>query len=325
MAVTIAQLTEKKVIRRGDKGLIIKLQDIHIRPGFNARIPGPRLEEEIRAKAQFTIDNGMKNMPQLKVEPREEGGVWLVDGHGRTESTHLAIAMGADLRAKDGEVWMPITPFIGDAVARRLELLNSHTFPLEQIEVMAQIKLLSDGEEGCPPLTPAEIVKKTRFTRQYVDQMLKLANDGDEEVHDMVRRGEVTADIASTVVRKLGDDAAVALKGELAKAQAQGKKKVTKGTMLGKPLPRAVVEDITNHVKAVVESISPESRDILEQYRSEKITDGDTPVTMSVRELLALVMCASHIDDVRAEQERKAKDGAEKAEKARAKKGEKVE
>lgn len=323
MTVTINKLLEDKVIKRGDKGLSIKLQDLHIKPGFNPRRDTQRLREEIEAKARFTAENGIENMPQLKVTPREEGGVWVVEGHGRTESTHLAVnTLGAKakLAQKDGHIWMPIKPFIGDAVDLHLETLNSHTFPLEPIEVMTKLKELADGVDGCAPLTPAQLVTKTRFTRQYVDQMLKLANEGTTEIHDMVRRGEVTADIASSMVRQLGDEAPAVLKEELAKAKAQGKKKITKGTILGKGLPRAVVDDITSRVKSVVESIPKASLDILEQYRAEKITDGDTPVTMSVRELLALVMVSKHIDDTRDEQERKAAQAAEKAEKAEAKK-----
>lgn len=314
MAATINQLIEQKVIKRGDRGLMIKIQDIHIRDGFNIRIDTPRLQEEIQAKARFTRDNGMENMPQLKVEPREEGGVWLVEGHGRTESTRIAINEGAKLQGKDGEVWMPIKPFIGDNVDRHLEMLNSHTFPLEPIEVALKLKELSEGLEGCEPLTAPDIVRRTRYTRQYVDQMLKLAREGDSEVHGMVRRGEVSADLASTAVRTHGDEAATKLKEELTKAKAQGKTKITKGTMQGKALPRTVVEDLTSRVKSVVDSIPQASRDILDQYRAEKITDGDTPVTMSVRELLALVMVSNHIDDTRAEQDRKAKESAEKAE-----------
>lgn len=319
MTVTINQLLEQKVIKRGDKGLSIKLEDLHIRPGFNPRLNTQRLRDEIEAKARFTAENGIENMPQLKVIPRDEGGVWVVEGHGRTESTHLAVdTMGAKakLKAKDGHVWMPIKPFIGDAADLHLETLNSHTFPLEPIEVMTKLKELADGVDGCVPLTPAQLVKKTRFTRQYIDQMLKLANEGTDEVHDMVRRGEVTADIASTVVRQLGADAPAALKDELAKAQAQGKKKITKGSMLGKGLPRNVVEDITARVKGVVNNIPKQTRDILDQYRASTITDGDTPVTMSVRELLALVMVSDHIDDVREEQALKEKQKAEKAAKA---------
>ncbi len=323
MTVTINQLLEQKVIKRGDKGLSIKLQDLHIRPGFNPRIDTRRLREEIQAKARFTAENGIENMPQLKVVPREEGGVWVVEGHGRTESTQLAIdTLGAKdkLQSKDGHVWMPIKPFIGDAVDLHLETLNSHTFPLEPIEVMTKLKELADGVDGCAPLTPADIAKRTRFTRQYIDQLLGLANKGSDEIHEMVRRGEVTADIASSMVRQLGDEAPAVLKEELAKAKAQGKKKITKGTILGKSLPRAVVDDLTSRVKSVVDNIPQSTLDILDQYRAEKITDGDTPVTLSVRELLALVMVSKHIDDTRDEQERKEKEKAEKSKKADTKK-----
>lgn len=317
MAVpTFNNLIDDKVIRRGDKGFTIKLEDIHFRPGFNPREEGPRLQEDLKAKAQFTFDNGMENMPQIKVEPREEGGVWAVDGHGRTRSTRMAIAMGAKLESKDGKVWMPIKPFYGDAVARHIEVVTSQTsLKLTPLELMVQFKRLADGVEGCEPLTPVEISKRTGYDRQYVDQLLKLA-EGGPEVHAMVRSGQVSADVAQELVRKHGDQAAAELNKELEKAKAQGKTKVTKGTIKGASLPSSVVNDITDHVKRVVQSIPVETHSILDRYRAQTITDGDTPVSIPVRELLALVMCAGHIDDVRADQERKAQEKAAKAVKA---------
>lgn len=312
-APTFAQLIEKKVIKRGDKGLIIRIEDIHLRPGFNPREEGERLHNDLKTKAQFTFDNGMENMPQLKVEPREEGGVWAVDGHCRQRSTLMAIAMGAKLASKDGHVWMPIKPFIGTAVDRHIEVVSSQNrLDLTPLETMVQFKRLVDGVEGSTPLTPDEIAKRTGCSRQYVDQLLLLATKG-SEVHAMVRAGQVSADIASDMVRKHGDQAAVELGKELEKAQALGKSKVTKGSIRGKSLPSTVVADITSHVKRVVQSIPSETHSILDQYRTQVITDGDTPVSIPVRELLALVMCAGHIDDVRAEQARKTAAKADKA------------
>ena len=308
-APTFNQLMERKVIRRGDKGMLIRLEDIHARDGFNPREEGERLHQSIEDDAVFTLNNGIENMPQLKVEPREEGGVWVNDGHRRRRIVLRAIELGADLEDKKvGGVWLPVKPWSGDDLARDAEIVSSQNgLKLTPYETMIVFERMA--QKGA---SPDEIAKRTGCSRQYVDQLLKLAEGGDD-VHAMVRAGQVSADIASDMVRKHGDQAVTELSKELEKAQALGKARITKGSIKGKSLPSAVVADITRRVKRVVQSIPPETRSILDQYRTQAITDGDTPVSIPVRELLALVMCAGHIDDVRSEQERKLKAKADKA------------
>lgn len=306
MAKTIADLLKDKTLKRTDQGLYVKQEDIHFRDGFNPRDDDQRFRDSIEEDAQFTLVNGIENMPHLKVEPREEGGVWAVDGHRRPLIVRRAIELGADLKSKDGNVWLPVKPFKGSATDRHLETLNSQRqLGLKPIEVMRKVRELAAGVEGEPPLSATEISKRTGYLRQYVDQLLTLS-DGDPEVHEMVSDGKVSADVASTMVRTHGAEAAVVLKEELKKAEAQGKRKVTKGTITGPKLPSAVVTDLTQRLRAVVKAIPKEAQSIMEQYRTEKITDPNTPVTISVRELLALALCADHIDDVEEEQKRKA-------------------
>lgn len=306
MGKTITDLLANKTLKRGDKGMFVKLEDIHFRDGFNPRDDDQRFRDSIEEDALFTVEHGIDNMPQLKIEPREEGGVWAVDGHRRPLIVRRAIELGKDLRSKDGHVWLPVMPFKGTVTDRHLETLNSQRqLGLKPIEVMRKVQELAAGVEGEPPLSASEIAKRTGYQRQYVDSLLRLS-EGDEETHEMVSSGKVSADVASTIVRTHGAGAAAVLKGELEKAKAQGKKKVTKGTMAGPKLPSAVVADLTTRIRAVVKAIPKDSRKVLEQYRTEKITDPDTPVTISVRELLALTLCADHIDDVEAEQKRKA-------------------
>lgn len=315
-ALTFADLITNKTVKRGDKGFSVKIEDIHFRPGFNHREEGPRLDRELQLKAQFTFDNGIDNMPQLKVEPREEGGVWAVDGHCRTRATRIAIEMGAKpkIQSKDGNVWMPVKPFIGDELARNFEVISSqNNLNLSPLELAHGFKTVRDLGA-----TATDIAKRTGYDRQYVDQMLVLSSGG-PDIHEMVRAGLVSADIAQDFIRKHGDQAAAELRKEYENAKSQGKTKVTKGTIKGKSLPSAVVADVTSHLRAVVQSIPKDARKVLEQYRAEKITDPETMVSIPVRELLALTMCVSHIDDVEAEQVRKAKLKADKAaEKAKA-------
>lgn len=311
MAMTINKLLENGTIKRGDRGMIVRVNDIHFREDFNPREEGTRLHDKIEADARYTLENGIGNMPQLKVEPREEGGVWMVEGHCRTRNVRRAIELGAKLEhPKFGGVWLPIMPFMGDDLDRDAEIIKSqdvlHLTPLETMVVIERMH----NKPSKP--SPALIARKTGMTRQYVDQLLIVATKG-ADVHDMIRRGEVTVDIAAGMIRTHGEETAAVLAVELEKAQSMGKKKVTKGTMAGPALPRAVVNDITTNIRGVMKSLPQDARETLELYRVEKIEDGDTPVAIPVRQLLALLMCSEEIERVQEEQARKAEAAAEKA------------
>lgn len=306
MAKTIQSLLADKTLKRTDQGLYVQLKDIHFRDGFNPRDDDQRFRDSIEADAQFTLVNGIKNMPQLKVEPREEGGVWAVDGHRRPLIARRAIELGADLKSKDGKVWMPVKPFSGSVTDRHLETLSSQRqLGLKPIEAMRKVKELADGVEGEPPLSIAEIAQRTGYKKQYIDQLLTLA-DGDDSVHSMVADNQISADVASTIVRTHGENAPAVLEQEKAKAQSQGKRKITRSTIAGPSYPRSIVSDITGQMRALVKGTPKETQSVLEQFRAGKITDPDTPVTLPVRELLALTMCVRQLDEVEAEQKRKA-------------------
>lgn len=312
---TIAALLANKTLKRTDQGMMIKIEDLHEKPGFNWREEGEDLEATIDELAQFIIAKGLsdltnlKNLPPIKIEPRAEGGAWVVEGHRRRRATLRAVeTYGAKLCEKDGNTWLYIKPFTGDEKAKNYEVFNSQSGsklkPLEQANGFKRLVVLGDP--------PAEISRNTGCTRQWVDSMLILA-DAPEGIKDMVRSGKVPADVASENIRRHGDEAEAFLIAEYEKAKALGKTKVTRGTIKGKALPSNVVADLTSNLKRVVQAIPEAAKGTLEQYRAGTIADPETMVSMPVRELLALVMCADHVDDVRAEQERKAKAKADKA------------
>lgn len=312
---TIAQMLANKTLKRTDQGMMIKLEDLHEKPGFNWRDEGEDLEATIEELAQFIMAKGpndqtnLKNLPPVKIEPREEGGAWVVEGHRRRRALLRAIEVyGAKPAEKDGQVWLYIKPFTGDEKAKNYEVFNSQSGsklkPLEQAKGFKRLIELGDP--------PAEISRNTGCTRQWVDSMLILAS-APESIKDMVRSGKVPADVASENIRRHGDEAEAFLIAEYEKAKAQGKTKVTRGTIKGKSLPRPVIDDLTSNLKRVVQAIPEAAKGTLEQYRAGTIADPETMVSMPVRELLALVMCADHVEDVRAEQERKAQAKADKA------------
>lgn len=67
----------------------IRIEDIHFEPGFNLEGRNEEDDEDDEALFQFIMANGLE-FPALEVRPREEGGVWVVEGHRRTKQTRRA-------------------------------------------------------------------------------------------------------------------------------------------------------------------------------------------------------------------------------------------
>lgn len=89
---------------------------------------------------------------------------------------------------------------------------------LEQGEVVK--RLLAFG------WTEAQVARKTGYSQTHIANLLTLSS-APAEVTEMVRKGEVSARLATEVVHKTGDQAAQVLGDALAKARQAGKEKVT--------------------------------------------------------------------------------------------------
>ena len=79
MANSFKQMCKKGgPISRRDSGMFISLDDIHIQDGFNKRIDDERTRQADEELFQFLLSGG--TVPPLEVRPRDEGGVWVVEG-----------------------------------------------------------------------------------------------------------------------------------------------------------------------------------------------------------------------------------------------------
>lgn len=81
MANSFKQMTKAGVIKRTDTGMFIALSDIHVREGFNKREDDERTRQADDDLFSYLMNGG--SVPPLEVIARDEGGVWVVEGHRR--------------------------------------------------------------------------------------------------------------------------------------------------------------------------------------------------------------------------------------------------
>lgn len=214
MANTYRQMIAKKVIKRSDVGQQIRLQDIHIKPGFNKRVLNDDYEAAQKELVEFLEQGG--TVPALEVYPRDDGGVWLVEGHRRHDAYTRLKAAGKAIE------WVLITPFNGSDADRVARIATSNSqLPLTPIERAAVYSALRAFN-----WTPSEIAKRMGKRIDHVTDLLKLA-DADTSVQELVKEGAVSATTAVQHVREHGEKAAEVLGEKVAKAKADGKAKVT--------------------------------------------------------------------------------------------------
>jgi ParB family transcriptional regulator, chromosome partitioning protein len=218
MANSINKLIDDKIIKRGKNGLLIRLDDIHVQKGFN-----PREDSEASQAADDDLFNHLsagKPVPPLEVRPRDEGGVWIVEGHRR----HRAYIRCRDA-GKPAE-WIAIMPFTGSDVERIARIMNSNSqlalTPYEQSRVVKELAGFNLSHDEI-----ATLVGKSRTT---VDKLLALSQTN-HDVQTLVKDGAVAVDAALERVKVHGESAGKVLANDVEKARIQGKKKVTKSVI----------------------------------------------------------------------------------------------
>lgn len=276
------QMIKDGDVRRAD-AMKVKLEDFHEEPGFNLRTEGEALEASIDALAEFIANGGQ--IPALEVRPRAEGGVWLVDGHRRRRAMLKLDKAGRLPRTPNKEnpdileAWIPVVAFEGSDADRVARIISS-----QENEKLSPLEL-ADGYKRLRAFGwfPEQIAKKVGRTRQHVEQVLTVGN-ANTDVQNLVAAGHVSATTAAQVVREHGDGAGKVLGAELEKAQANGKKKVTAGTMKGPSIPKPRLEAVhtaSRNLIAALDSIDEDSRSLTIPtalvLELRKALDGATP------------------------------------------------
>lgn len=220
MANSFNKMIDEKIIKRGKTSLLIRLDDIHIKEGFNRRIDNERYREANEKTFQYMSKGG--KVPNLEVIPRDEGGVWIIEGHRRT-LTYRRMRDEAGLPVE----WIKIEPFEGNDVERIARIRTSNEqLPITDYEEALLVKDLLNLN-----LSADKISEVLHIPRYKVDNALVLIS-ANHDVHQLVEEGEVDIPLAVQRVKKHGEKAGEVLKKDASKAKEKGKVKATKSTAI---------------------------------------------------------------------------------------------
>ncbi|EIX9048241.1 TPA: chromosome partitioning protein ParB [Klebsiella oxytoca] len=218
MANSFKKMIKGGIIKRSDTGMFISIDDIHVRPNFNRREDNERTRNADDDTFAFMMAGGV--VPALEVIPRDEGGVWIVEGHRRQRCFLRCREAGKPVDR------IHIVPFTGNDVQRIARIMTSNNqLPLTTIEQAAVVRDLAAFN-----LTTAEIAKLVHKAIPTVENLLTLSV-ANHDVQEAVKSGEVSIAVAVNRVKEHGEKAGEVLEKDKAKAAAIGKKKVTRSVI----------------------------------------------------------------------------------------------
>jgi len=113
------------------------------------------------------------------------------------------------------------------------------------------------------------------------------------------------------MVRKHGEGAGKVLMEEWGKAKAQGKAKVTAGTMKGATVPRNLLDDMHGIATNMHKSFKPDDLLAIERYHRGEITEGTVEISLEAAMQFHLMLEESA--RVISEKEAKLREKADKA------------
>lgn len=273
MANSFKKMSTGGVIKRTDTGMFISLNDIHVREGFNKREDDERTRQADDDLFQYLMGGGA--VPPLEVIARDEGGVWIVEGHRR----HRGYVRCRDAGKPVDRIH--IMPFVGNDVQRLARIMTSNNqLPLTQLEQAGVIQELATTFN----LTTSEIAKLVNKSLPTVEKLLTLST-ANHDVQQEVKSGAVSVDVAVDRVKEHGEKAGAVLQQDKAAAAAQGKKKVTRSVIapeISIKKARRLVELITlsgiseNGVITLEGLVQAEVMEIIDEHKSIKKNQGAT-------------------------------------------------
>lgn len=218
MSNSFKKMTTSGVIKRLHSGMFIRLEDIHVKDGFNKRENDERTQQADDELFEFLAAGG--RVPALEVIPRDEGGVWIVEGHRRRRCYQRCRDAGKPVE------FISIVPFEGNDVDRVARIMTSNNqLPLTPIEQAAVVKELAAFN-----LTKQEIAQKVNKSLPTIEKLFTLAM-ANNDVQQSVKSGAVSLDVAVDRVKEHGEKAGEVLEQDVATAAAAGKKKVTRSVI----------------------------------------------------------------------------------------------
>jgi ParB family chromosome partitioning protein len=205
---------------------MVPYDEIKVAEGFNVRSHDKGYEEHIDWLADQMVKHGYDRSKPMTGYVVEGNKVYITDGHSRHAAVAKAIARGAKIE-RIPVITHPPGTSPEDLVAS-LVTANSGR-PLQPFEVATVCKrLMGYG------LDEKTVAQRLGYTVPYVKDLLGLLA-APKAVREMVTKGEVSATLATKVIKEHGSKAAKVLKDAASAAKAAGKEKVT-----GKHVKRSV-------------------------------------------------------------------------------------
>ena len=252
-ANSFKQMSRDGTIKRTDTGMFISLEHIHVREGFNKREDDERTRQADDDLFNYLMNGG--TVPPLEVIARDEGGVWVVEGHRRRRCYARCAEAGKPVDR------IHIMPFNGNNVQRLARIMTSNNqLPLSDIEQAAVIQELHNAFNQ----TTSEIARLVNKSVATVEKLLLLST-ANHDVQQEVKSGAVSVDVAVDRVIEYGEKAGEVLQHDKAVAAAQGKTKVTRSSIA----PELSIKSARRFVDLMAQaSISEEALSIMDEHKA---------------------------------------------------------
>jgi len=273
MANSFKKMLKDGVIKRPDGRMLIRLDDIHIKEGFNPRdYNSPECKESDETLFQHLMAGG--SVPSLEVKALDSGGVWIVEGHRRYRQFKRCRDAGQPIE------WISIVQFKGSDFEAQAHVMNSNNqLKLKPLEMAINLRRMEAFN-----VSIGEIAAQVRLSVPTVEKLLALSV-ADHAVQQSVKNNEVSVEVALARVEEFGSRAAEVLEQDKAKAAAQGKKKVTRSVIapeISVKKARRLVElvsqaDISDTGVITLDGLAfAEVSEIIDQHKSIKTNQGAT-------------------------------------------------
>lgn len=266
--------------------------------GFNLRYyDDPKVKAHIEAFCESYMAD--RYVPPMMVRALTDGRIVVIEGHCRRRGVQLAISRGAKIPLVN------VIPFRGnDAERVELMLRSAQGLKLEPLDIArGYLRLLQMG------LKPAEIAASQSKSPARVEQLLTLAT-ASGEVHDLVRTGAVSAEIAIEALRAHGEGAATVLSQKLEVAKQEGRQRVTKSVVRSQTVPRKTVEAVFARVERAMAQMPAALRQQAEELQAIPERErANQKVEIEANVLLGLLGAAQEIEAMKARQARQAARG----------------
>lgn len=270
MTYTMTKLVGDKTVKRGDL-FRVAIENLVVVEGFNdsRKYNDPaELRAHIDGMKAFVRNGGKLPPIEVWVNP-ETGATELVEGHCRTACYRELALEGYEVKPGEPLEYVNALLFTGTAAERKARIVTSNSqLPLAPL---GYAKVYSDlRAEG---LNNSEIAAMSGKSRAHVDQMLLLA-DGGEQVHEAVAAGKVSATEAVKIVREHREEAGAEIVRRAEVAAEQGKDRVTAATAKPKQVKQKVKREwpanLVEAARAIFTSLGDDAPKIIMGECSER-------------------------------------------------------